>query len=317
MLISRLVRNQFQIPLERPHFGVEIEVENVPFDRMHMVVEDVPWNLVPDGSLRNAGMEFLSRYPWTRKEVEVESHRFYGWYDRYKFRSGVRTSTHVHVNVLGMHVEQVRAAIAVHALLEPILFRFCGPTREENIYCVPWYRAPSDMRIVREMQNDVNSVLEACKYSSLYLEPILRFGTLEFRHAPVFSTPEELIQWVEMCERIVYSGFNNPAHVMKTWEELTVDEFVYGIFGERLTPLLRRVASSDFEELLDKYDTESIAEQSRCTYNEQTKVDSWFLPRHSVEGTGTNGYHRHVDTSRGIPPMRHDDREELYDEEEW
>ncbi len=318
MRIADVVHNSFGIDATVPHFGIEIEVERAfSPDDLH----DTMWSAVSDGSLRDSGIEFLSRQPFTKQQVTEQVPIFYRWFEQHRFTSGVRTSTHVHVNVLDMTSQQVAAACTVHALVEPILFRYCGPLREENIYCVPWYRAPDEVRHVREMQRRVSRVSNACKYTSLFIEPVTRFGTLEFRHAPVFATAGELLMWIDMCERIVYSGFENPEQVMEAWRELSVEEFVEGLFGEQIARVLRGYCETDFEELLDKYDTESVAEQSCCTYNENASASMWFATYNTGEGAGTDGYHSHIPMRMAQPMFEpeYDEypEDEYHDEEEW
>jgi hypothetical protein len=313
-VVSDFAPNVFGIPESEPRFGLELEVENVvlPDD-----VDDSLWATVSDGSLRGAGVEFLSSRPFTRDEVTAQVQLFYGWLNEHRYTTGVRTSTHVHANVLGMTEAQVAAVCHVYTLLEPLLYRYCGPLREENIYCVPWYRARDELTYVGQlMRGRWTGLHSSCKYSGLYLEPIVRFGTLEFRQAPVFDTAEELLTWVDMVDRIVYSGFDSPQEVMDAWRELSVDEFVEGIFGSRLFRVLQGYVISDFEELLDSYDVETTAELSRCTYNENGEVTDWFTPAYRVQGTGHVGYHRERRTY-DPPPSFYDDMDEYPDEDEY
>lgn len=321
MQVSDVVHNGWNIAADLPHFGIEIEVENASSPRG---LHDTLWTTVADGSLRDSGVEFLSSRPFTRAEVEQQVPLFYRWMNEHQYTTGVRTSTHVHVNVLAFTTQQVAAACTVHALVEPILFRYCGPLREENIYCVPWYRAPDEMEHVRAMQSRIARVGNACKYASLFIEPVCRFGTLEFRHAPVFHSGEELLTWVDMCERIVYSGFDTPEEVMEAWRELGPLQFVEGLFGSRICGVLLGYVEMDFDELLELYDTESVAEQSCCTYNENRNVNGWEFPTFEVDGTGAVGYHRTPRYgSNPFPdwePPEYDEYpedEEYYDEEDY
>lgn len=312
-----IIGNAYNIDVDKPHFGIEIEVENASTpDGLAASL----WHVVSDGSLRNSGLEFLSQRPFTKEEAEAQVPAFYEWKRNMNYSTGVRTSTHVHVNVLGMGAKEIAAATIVYTLLEPILFRYCGRTREENIYCVPWYRATDELDIVKQLDRGLfNSGHMACKYSALYLEPITRFGTLEFRHAPVYDTAEQLLTWVDMCERVVYSGFDTIEEVLECFEELSADEFVKGILGDRLTRVLQGVCDASFEELMEQYDVLTTAEMAlACTY----KPTEWFIPNYNVEGEGTEGYHSvAMSRRRSMYELRSDDgemdedMEEYYDEE--
>jgi hypothetical protein len=312
--ILEIAGNAYDIPIDAPHFGLELEVEEA---RVPSEVSTTLWTTVHDGSLRDNGVEFLSRRPMTRAEVERSVPIFYEWRDRYNFQDNIRTSTHVHVNVLGKTAEQVAAICAVYTLVEPLLFRYCGRLREENIYCVPWYRATQELESVRHLHKGEILTHMACKYSALFLEPLIRFGTLEFRHAPIFQTAGELLTWVDICERIVESGFETIEDVLECFEELSAEEFVEGLFGIYITRVLRGVCDMDFEELMEFYDVQTTAEiPLACTY----KPTEWFTPDISVAGEGTDGYHRHIPTDSYAPMELYsgadiDDYE--YEEEEY
>jgi hypothetical protein len=307
--LSDVVSNRFSLREDESYFGIEIEVENAcqPDDVMGSL-----WTTVHDGSLRGAGLEFLSKHPWTMAQVCTSVPQFYEWRDKFDFTSGIRTSTHVHANVLHKTGPEIAAICTLYTLVEPLLFRYCGPLREANIYCVPWYRAPDQVQVVRDIHEERwHHVSDACKYSALYLEPLLRFGTLEFRQAPVFDCAGGLLQWVDMVHRIVECGYADSEAVLKAFEELSVDRFVEVVFGERLAGILRGACETDFEELLERYDVETTAELSCCTYNEKATRNRWFLPSFEVEGEGTAGYHL-----RQVPPGSFRMRDEEFIEEQ-
>lgn len=315
MNVADIIGNGHGIPIEVPHFGIEIEVEHAHTPEM---LHATLWDVVHDGSLRNNGIEFLSRRPFTKREVEQQVPIFYEWMRRHRFESNIRTSTHVHVNVLGKTPEQIAAACAVYTLVEPMMFRYCGRLREENIYCVPWYRATDELECVAALASgSVSNQHLACKYSALYLEPVSRFGTMEFRHAPVFNSTEQLLVWVDMCERVVYSGFDTIEEVLECQEELSTEEFVEGIFGEDIARILRGVCDASFEELMEEYDVVTTAELAlACTY----KPTEWFTPQYSVEGEGTQGYHRvaqqPVRRMYSLEELDEEQPEEYYEDEE-
>jgi hypothetical protein len=316
--ISDVVHNAHGIDVDTLHFGIEIEVENA---RQPRDLEASLWTTVHDGSLRDGGCEFLSQRPMTKAEVEEQVPWFYRWFDQHSFTNGIRTSTHVHANVMGKTGPQVAAICTLYTLVEPLLFRYCGPVREQNIYCVPWYRATDELEYVKYIAEGSWSYLHnPCKYSALYLEPLMRFGTLEFRMAPVFDNAGALLTWVDIIERVVENGFETSEEVLAAFRELPSDEFVEGIFGEQLAGVLRGACQADFDELFEQYDVETNAELSCCTYNENAVVNGWFTPSFTTEGTGTTGYHREVRRPRmRIEPdyePDYDPGEEYYDDEE-
>lgn len=309
-------------------FGIELEVENgsIPdaFSSQNF------WTYIEDGSLRNSGLEFVSR-PLASDELDVALRLFYGWMGRMDYTGSVRTSTHVHVNVLDHTMEELGAVLAAYSIVEPLLFKVCGSEREECIYCVPWYRADEQVGLAAQAINQQRSRYfgNACKYSSLYLEPLVRFGTLEFRHAPLFREQREIRLWIDLIRRIAYDSiatWGTAEAVLQAYDN-GCDAFLNELFGEQLLQDLAVYCQGDFERIIDDADSITVAEDlvpSLCTYKVTDK--DWTVPVPAVEGDGTEGY-RNV-AFRGRAPaysldeMNYDeypeDMDEYYgDEEEY
>ncbi len=215
-------------------FGVEIEVE-----RGHdsYWVDDSEWMRVEDGSLRDDGMEFITP-PVEMDTLSSMVDEYYRQHDDRGYRATIRTGIHVHADMRWRSLEQVSAICTVYALLEPLLFEMCGPDREENIYCVPWYRAPDEADLLRELLDqdewrEVHHRLEgACKYSALYLEPLRRLGTIEFRQAPTFENAAEMKAWAKVVDKLTKLGtyLGTPERVVEYWRKypVAVLRFVMG-----------------------------------------------------------------------------------------
>jgi hypothetical protein len=187
-------------------YGVEIEVENC-----HNVgwADEAGWQVIGDGSLRGAGIEFISP-PVEYATLKTMLMAYYHAHHENGYHANTRTGIHVHMDMRCRTLEQVAAICAVYAIVEPILFSMCGPEREECIYCVPWYRATEDIKLLRTVLDNpgqaAGHINATCKYAALYLEPLLRFGTIEFRQAPTFVTYEEMMLWVDAIRRLVVFG---------------------------------------------------------------------------------------------------------------
>jgi hypothetical protein len=202
--------------------GVEIEVEGV-HRNFHAGLVDLGerWVTHPDGSLRNNGLEFVTPpLPVTKAYGAVR--KFYEWDEVWRFKHTMRTSTHVHIDMRPRSMEELRSILTAYVLVEPLLMAACGPAREENIYCVPFYRANNDLDIIRAVLDGANPrrLNETCKYSALYLEPLLRFGTMEFRMAPVWDDVEDSVRWLRLLVELVTSALERPAEEwLKTYHE--------------------------------------------------------------------------------------------------
>lgn len=186
--------------VEHPLFGIEIEVENVPPEFAHDDIRIRDWSAKRDGSLRNGGAEFISKACSFGESLD-RLRRFYSAKDLYNFATSIRTSIHVHTDMRNHTTDEALLTVAAYCLVEPLLMHVCGPEREENIYCVPFYRSNEDLATIRraliEPDEYFSLLRETCKYSALYAEPLIRFGTLELRQAPVWETLHEAEMWMQ------------------------------------------------------------------------------------------------------------------------
>lgn len=130
-----------------------------------------------------------------------------------------RTGFHVHLDVRDLPVNLIYNFIIVYLIFERLLFSYCGKTREDNLFCLPFYKA-SFIYDMLSFENTTKSLqnlsLEQYRYNALNLASLRRFGTLEFRQHPgTYSVP--LIQtWINiiMCLKKFVLTYNNSAPVL-------------------------------------------------------------------------------------------------------
>lgn len=179
--------------------GCEFEIEDVKAlgatITSHFMIEE-------DSSLRNNGKEFktppstyshtLELFKLLHKDLKVGPAPFTD-----------RTSTHVHVNVSQLTLNQTRQFVLTYALLEPILFKFVGDKRANSIFCVPL----NFTYLPGHYKNDITTMHSKWhKYTAFNIKPLNHLGTVEFRHLygtnneDVFttwlSTLKELYDWI-------------------------------------------------------------------------------------------------------------------------
>ena len=186
--------------------GIEIELEGVP---MEEVRGRDRWNMVGDGSLRNYGLELLSRPIITNEMLRNYMTEYDLLRRQNAFLDTVRTSTHVHLDARALSVPRFVSLLAAYALVEPLLYRRCGALREENIYCVPHYRGDTLTPAIPRglLAGNLRDTLgRQCKYSGLYLSPLNTFGTIEFRMAPSFPTAADVMEWVRGLHTLYRGG---------------------------------------------------------------------------------------------------------------
>ena len=209
-LISNIAQNRAGVrPGEK--YGIEVEAEGCPLDSVPEMrwsqAYNSYWSVTGDGSLRNGGIEFLSK-PLGRTAVRHAINALWPYFREGRMEPSVRTGIHIHASCLGLNTDHVLRILQHYALVEPALFAYVGPQREENIYCIPWYRSPDEVTHASQWlaswePNFVGPTgEEPCKYSALYVQPLARFGTIEFRHAPTWTDADTMFRWWQMVQSI-------------------------------------------------------------------------------------------------------------------
>lgn len=184
---------------DKTFIGIEVEVEQL----RHMRAEgwDHLWEMTEDGSLRNSGREFVSRaikgeqipYALITLAKCLE--------DTVEFSH--RTSVHVHINIQDLTPEEIAKIILCYLTVEKQLFDFAGKVREKNIFCVPLYNLGMTDGLFRSVMNlDTKQMKtlqsEHFRYSALNLEPVTKYGTLEFRHLGGTIDTTRIMLWINL-----------------------------------------------------------------------------------------------------------------------
>jgi hypothetical protein len=235
MLIKDICENPFAAPEPDPTsrlYGVEVEYENV-VDAPS--VRSINWSAVPDGSLRNNGLEFITP-PIPLHQAVTAFRNLNTVAEGEDWEDTARTGIHVHADMRDLTFDRVKGVIAAYAAFEPLMFKLVEESREENIYCVPWYRAPDQAGIVPflgrgRMDTERTAGIACVKYSALYLRPLWRFGTLEFRQAETWREPAPFRRWICAISRLVEWGKDEtPASVIEKCSA-NPNQLVRDIFG--------------------------------------------------------------------------------------
>lgn len=247
-------------------YGIEVEAEGIDFEQAVSLEWPAPmrrsWVIERDGSLRR-GTEFIS-IPLPRSSVPDAVNALWGAvFDTRLAHASVRTGIHIHVNCIHMNTAQVLRMLQHYALVEPVLFAAVGEEREQNIYCIPWYRSLQEPKRVfawlgDDPERDADMLMQfdeeppTCKYSALNVSPLSSKGTVEFRHAQTFSTATEMLRWWDIVAA-VYHTWDTEYDVFEQWQADGPIGFVERVFRNVTIPTVR---PGLFEEL----DVETVAE---------------------------------------------------------
>lgn len=211
--------------------GLELEVEGT-----NLPTEVEGWHVVRDGSLRD-GLEYVTRTPAgsvkLKAELEAVAAAFKdnGTRPNYSFR----TSTHCHVNVSNLPLEQVKAIIYLYYLFEQQYVGFCAKNRNGNRFCLRLIDAEGILNQVKKFfDSDRLPTNDTGKYCALNIVPIGRQGTLEFRCLEGTDDWAKIHLWVRALIRLRKVG--RELGTVKAIQEKSIEELGELLFN---TPMLR------------------------------------------------------------------------------
>lgn len=177
------------------HLGVEIELEGFTDDDVAASSKLKYWSVKADNSLRNSGVEFVTRGGLGGATLESAIVEVSDLLQRIEFNASWRCSTHMHINMLDFSLEQVVKFILAYVCVESIMFDFCSPSRKHSNFCVPLNVAKGQTRdMVSMMRENWFPPQHGSKYMALNMLPIgnTDLGTLEFRGSHALTTKDEL-----------------------------------------------------------------------------------------------------------------------------
>ena len=176
--------------------GLELEIEgtNLPTN-----IPGNLWEVKRDGSLRDGGLEYVFAEPLgsvaAREALDTLAKHFndVGTKPSYSFR----TSTHVHVNVSNLKMDQVKAIVAIFTLFDEEYINFCARTRKANRFCLATKDADGVVEQVRRfLVSGSIPNRDRGKYSAMNLCTLSQFGTLEFRTLEGTNDFERVFTWI-------------------------------------------------------------------------------------------------------------------------
>ena len=184
--------------------GIEIEVEGRNLPRQEIFGK--MWRVDTDASLRGESYEYVTP-PIKLNELQKYLNRLNEAYTTCdsEVTDSIRTGVHVHLNVQQLTLKQLYNLITLYFILEDLLVRWCGPSREGNHFCLRSrdaefivFKLVESVRDFRVLDTDI------IRYCSLNLYSLFKYGTIEFRSMRGTSDLSAIKDWVE----ILYSIHN-------------------------------------------------------------------------------------------------------------
>ena len=180
--------------------GIEVEMEPVAAGTNFVLdANPVYWTFKADGSLRNGGLEMVSCILTSSGDYNnalEEARSSVQW--NLLSSTSPRTSVHVHVNFNNRPYLEVITMYSLYILLEDILTKYCGHSREGNIFAIEsskgLYVHEKLKKTIEEQQ--IKWIDGNYRYSNLNFASLPRFGTLEFRSMRGLTDVDSIKAWV-------------------------------------------------------------------------------------------------------------------------
>lgn len=190
-------------PTDRPiKFGVEIELEGINRDFGRLP----KWNNEFDGSLRDNGREFIFKQPFDLGESELALRELRDAFENNNIKPKATnlTSTHIHIDVRDMNVEQLLNFIAALMVVENDLALASGEDRANNYFALSTSVSDHRKRDLIKVRNDRGFMLfinkqvrEDVRYSGINFNSIAEHGSLEIRYLGGQANPMNVMPWLE------------------------------------------------------------------------------------------------------------------------
>jgi hypothetical protein len=218
-------------------YGVELEIEYAENWDEWLVSGIVN---EPDGSLRNTGMEFITK----PMDFTVLNYVLAGFFKKANLTErnySERTSIHVHTNCQDLTFEQLQTLLMVYQIYERLFYAFVGGDRDQNIFCVPWHQTVLHHGMFNNLKEG-NNLAQWQKYTGLNLLPLLSQGTIEWRHMPGHCNLPRIMTWCNIISA-----------VYRYATTVTVDQAKAALIGLNTSSQYDHLTFTIFEELAEEF----------------------------------------------------------------
>lgn len=192
--------------------GIEIELENPQRSQVPMGITDRYWKAAQDGSLRDAGFEYVLTEPLFGKDLTEALAQVEHVLKTYPLECNYRTGLHVHLDSRGMEIEELKRLFILYSLFERSIFAFVGDNRDKSNFCAPWFRISDHLDQVfaifggaAEHNAAPNILRNVERYSALNCNALQKYGSIEFRHLQMTRDFVKIRNWINLIMAL-YNG---------------------------------------------------------------------------------------------------------------
>ncbi len=233
---KRLILPECRVGVEFEYEGVHVSIERVKegwtkYFKTHL-----------ERSLHDAGSEFVFSQPLFGADVIEAVTKMCEWARANKFKVSIRTGLHVHIDVRDLTRDQLVLLNMLYALFERAYYRIAGNNREENVFCMPWYKADHMQSHVININSAGHNIKEASealeneKYGGLNLDTLARFGSVENRIAQATTDEAWIFQWINVTmalKRAAQKLDVAPLTMLHNLSAIGVENFARQVFEDQ------------------------------------------------------------------------------------
>lgn len=216
--------------------GIEIEIEGRGLPNLLQKY----WNVERDGSLKAPGYEYVSK-PLPIDEVSTALKHLWETFtaNKARLKPSDQCGVHIHLNMQTWTFDQTMTFICLYLVMEDLFVRWCGEDREGNLFCLRGKDAEYIYEVLLAAQRagtfrGLQGMGGDMRYSSINLNSLRKFGTLEFR---ALRTPKDykiIEQWVKMLLQLrkASKDFSLPTAVVEGVSMEGAENFIKMVMGK-------------------------------------------------------------------------------------
>lgn len=218
--------------------GIEIEVEGI-----NLPIATKIWRNEEDGSLKGESREFVLKKPGSLEEVKAAL----DYLDKLYIEAGstvyddsIRTGVHVHVNCQKLTMTQLYNYMTVYLIMENLLVKWCGESRQGNLFCLRSTDAEYLLHEIIEAARDARKAYlrrfqtNNLRYASMNVKALGDYGSLEFRSMRGTRDLNLVYKWAEtlLNLRTFAEEFANPQTVIERFSMDGPEKFMVDALGD-------------------------------------------------------------------------------------
>jgi hypothetical protein len=276
--------------------GIEMEMEG--FNLPSRVVNKkrslgVRWNIVGDGSLRapgglqaregnNTPYEYVLSEPCTLETLGPIVNQLFDTFDANdtEIIHSNRTSTHVHINVSELRVNEITSFIILWNIFEDALVNWCGDDRIGNLFCLRTRDCPTALESFEDgLKADLSfRIPEGSKYLACNYHAMQRYGSLEFRCMAGATNAKSVIDWATFLlamREYAVEHYKNPEIIGMALSEDSPSRMLERICEMASLPHL-------YDEILSAVGNEDIDDMCKRGYRRVQSL-SYALPWYDLQ----------------------------------